>query len=92
MRDDVRLRFMVEAEKGVVKDFLVQLEVLYRDRWKVCVRYNYAHGRPHIDLLYSDGRKRKKWLGGGDLGRLIDRAQKDLSENFDRYLGQMGYD
>jgi len=59
---------------------------------RICIRYNYVHGRPHIDLLYADGSKRKEWLGDLDLGRLIDRAQKDLSENFDRYLGQMGYD
>lgn len=83
---------MVETEKGVVKNFLVQLEALHERAWRVCIRYNYAHGRPHIDLLYADSRKRKKWLRDVDLGGLIDRAQKDLSENFDTYLGQMGYD
>ena len=82
---------MVETEKGAVKDFLVQLEVLQGGVWKECVRYNYAHSCPHIDFLYADGRVRKKWLSDIDLGKLIDRAQKDLSENFDKYLGQMGY-
>ena len=83
---------MVETDKGVAKDFLVQLEVLHQGEWRACIRYNYAHGRPHIDFLYANGRKRKEWLGDLDLGRLIDRAQKDLSVNFDSYLGQMGYD
>lgn len=83
---------MLETDKGIVTNFLVQLEVLYRSTWRACVRYNYAHGRAHVDFLHADGRKRKKWLADMDLGRLIDRAQKDLSENFDRYIEQMGYD
>ena len=89
--DEVRLRFMIETQKGIVKDFLVQLEVLYLGAWRACIRYNYAHGRPHIDFLYADGRRRKRWLSDVDLSRLIDTAQKDLSENFDMYVGQMGY-
>lgn len=83
---------MIETEKGRVEDFLVQLELLYRGRWRACIRYNYAHGRPHSDLLYPGGQKKKEWLGQLDLGSLIHRAQKDLSENFDTYLHQMGYD
>lgn len=82
---------MIETEKRTVKDFLVQLEVLHGGLWRTCVRYNYAHSHPHIDLLYADGRKRKKWLNQRDLGRLIDKAQKDLSQNFDRYVEEMGY-
>lgn len=88
----VRLRFMIETIRGVVTDFLVQLEVIHRAAWRACVRYNYAHGRPHIDFLYADSTKKKKWLDDTELDSLIDRAQKDLSENFNRYLEQMGYD
>jgi len=82
---------MIDVEKGVVKDFLVQLEV-YQGQWRPCIRYNYAHGRPHKDVLYRDGRKRKIWIDVDNVSALIDDVQRDLRENFHQYIKETGYE
>jgi hypothetical protein len=91
LTENIRIRFMIDTEKGVVKDFLVQLEI-YQDTWSACIRYNYAHGKPHKDILYSDGRKKKVWIDVDNLSALIDAAQRDLSENFYQYIRETGYE
>ncbi len=91
LAENIRIRFMIDTEKGVVKDFLVQLEI-YQDAWSACIRYNYAHGKPHKDILYSDGRKKKVWIDVDNLSALIDAAQRDLSENFYQYIRETGYE
>ncbi len=74
-----------------VKDFLVQLEMLDESGWKAYVRLNYAHGKPHRDLIHRDGRKEKKWFEVKDLGGFINEAYQDLSKNFRVYAERMGY-
>ncbi len=91
LAENIRLRFMMDREKGVVNDFLVQLEI-YEEEWRACIRYNYAHGIPHKDILYRNGRKRKEWVNVEDLSALIDAAQRDLSENFKQYARETGYE
>ena len=78
---------MIDTEKGIVKDFLVQLEI-YEGEWRACIRYNYAHGRPYKDILYRDGRKRKEWIDVEDLSALIDAAPRDLRRNSINTLGR----
>ncbi len=45
-----RLQVWMKIEKGLMADFLVQLEHGTGDEWKQIVRYNYAHGFPHRDV------------------------------------------
>ena len=82
---------MIETERGKVIDFLVQLEVLDEGRWRGFVRYNYAHGRPHRDLLYKEGKREKEWFEVEDLGRFINEVYQDLIKNFLVYAERMGY-
>ncbi|MGH9910369.1 MAG: hypothetical protein ACRD32_06980 [Nitrososphaerales archaeon] len=37
LAENIRIRFMMDTEKGVVKDFLLQLEI-YQDAWSACIR------------------------------------------------------
>ena len=88
--DKVRCRVRVETEKGKVKDMLVQLEV--NDvGWKPAIRYNFAHGRPHMDIIPKKGKKRKIWLEGRELEDILTFAEIDLRSNWRRYLKECGY-
>lgn len=92
LREDVRLRTIIVTGRGRVEDFVVQLEVVYKGKWRPCLRYNYAHGKPHRDLIYKEGRTTKEWLATENLGALISFARKDLKENFQTHVRRMGYE
>lgn len=87
-----RLRVWMEIEKGAVVDFLVQLEHGTGDEWKQIVRYNYAHGFPHRDLILSDGTKEKKGMDESDLGKVVIFAIKDIKDNWKEYIKEAGYE
>jgi hypothetical protein len=88
--DKVRCRIKVTTEKGEVADLLVQLEV-NEAGWKAAVRYNFAHGKPHMDLLPKEGKKRKIWLEGRGLAEILTYAEIDIKSNWRRYLRECGY-
>ena len=88
--DKVRCRLKMETDLGEVIDILVQLEV-NEDGWKPVIRYNYAHGKPHRDLLMKSGKKRKVWLEGRTLAEIFTYAEVDIRSNWKRYLKECGY-
>jgi len=88
--DKVRVRTIVETEKGKVTDMLVQLEI-NEDGWQSVVRYNFAHGTPHMDRINKDGRKEKIWLHGRSLDEILTYAGIDVGSNWRKYLKECGY-
>jgi hypothetical protein len=82
----------MEIEKGAVVDFLVQLEHRTYDEYKQVVRYNYAHGFPHRDLILSNGTKEKERINESDLGEVVIFAIKDIKDNWKRYVKEIGYE
>lgn len=60
--EGARKRHYHESDRGKLTNFVVQLEVVVDDRWIPVVRYDSAHGFPHIDHYYMDGRRTKKSL------------------------------
>ena len=86
----VRQRVNITIETGKVVDFAVQLEVKVVDKWFAVVRYNYAHGYPHMDMIYADGRRVKNPLQG-HLRQIVNYAIKDIREHWKEYLRRCGY-
>ena len=72
-------------DKGKVIGFAVQYEMLIGDKWMPVVRYDTAHGYAHKDLLKPDGSKEMIFMGIGDLNEALTLADKDISENWERY-------
>lgn len=72
------------VEKGHVRGFTVQLEVLFEDQWTPVVRYDTAHGFAHRDLYIKDGRQFKTPLGM-DFNYARTFAQKDIFMNWQEY-------
>ena len=89
--DFVRIRVGVRLVKNKVVGMVVQLEILLDD-WTPVVRYDYAHGIPHRDLMFSDGKKWKEEIEEADLNRALSFAVKDLKLNWEKYLRRHGYE
>ena len=82
--ENARKRHYHETDKGRVISFVVQLEVLVNDQWKVVIRYDSAHQFTHIDRYYLDGKKVKKKLRM-ELGEDLTLADEDIKENWKIY-------
>ena len=88
--EGTHIRVKLKVQRRQVTDLMIQLET-FEDEWKGVVRYNYAHGLPHRDILFRDGKKTKEFLGEQNLNRVAQDAIKDLKENWEWYLRRCGY-
>jgi hypothetical protein len=82
--EDVRKRHYPEAEKGRMTCFVVQMEVFLHDQWQVVIRYDSAHGFPHVDRYSLGGRKVKETLRL-DLNEVLTVADEDIQDNWRTY-------
>ncbi len=73
------------TERGRVIRFAVQYETFAGGEWRPVVRYDTAHGFPHIDRSFPDGRVEKIPLLVPDLGDALTLADDDIDENWPRY-------
>jgi hypothetical protein len=85
LTDKDRIRAHFTVDKGEVVDFLVQYEALINEKWYAVVRFDTAHGFPHIDILHFDGRKEKFSLSHLTPNDALTMAQLDVGQNWERY-------
>jgi hypothetical protein len=86
VNDETRLRVSVVTERGKVKRFLVQLEVLQNEEWMPVARYDTHHGFAHLDILHPDGTQDKIRLVARDFKDALDLAFTDMLTNWERYV------
>jgi len=72
-------------DRGRVIQFIVQYETFIEGEWRPVVRYDTAHGFPHMDKIHSDGTVEKISLFTHDLGEALTFADQDIDENWERY-------
>ena len=83
---DDRKRFHLEMDRGRVIGFVVQYETLVGERWRPVIRYDTAHGYPHIDILNQRGRVVEKVeLTHMDYKDALNFADYDVSSNWEAY-------
>lgn len=70
---------------GKVVRFVVQYETLVEGEWRPVVRYDTAHGFPHVDKVSPDGAVEKIPLLTTDLAEALTVADQDIEENWERY-------
>lgn len=87
-----RIRVEILITKGKVEDLIIQLETQIKEKWIPVVRYNYAHGFPHCDLILADGRKIKERIDETDLSKVVTLAIDELKHNWMKYLRRCGYE
>jgi hypothetical protein len=88
--EKVQLRLRVELEKGSMTDMMVQLEI-NDGGWRPAIRYNYAHGKPHLDKMFKDGRKEKIWMEHKTLKEAMTLGYENVKSNWRKLLWECGY-
>ena len=85
LSDKDRKRHEHIIDRGKVRGFVIQYEFFTKNKWIPVVRYDTAHGYAHKDLINPNGSKEKILLGKVDLNEALSLADKDISENWERY-------
>ncbi len=80
-----RYRHYHSWEGQKVVEFRIQYEALMNGEWIVIVRYDSAHGRPHRDLIHSDGSETKEWFDIHSSAEVLTIGQRDIMENWPAY-------
>lgn len=78
---DTRIRHYHRTQGRRVVEFVVQLEVDFRDEWRPIIRYDTAHGYAHIDRYNLKGRAKKERLRLS-FGEALTRAERDIKQNW----------
>ena len=80
-----RMEVHLRTEKRSVLTFSVQFVAQIGDEWHPIVRYDTAHGRPHMDRLWPGGRKETTDLRGLDKSRAFTYAITDIKARWQLY-------
>src|SRR5262245_9436622 len=73
------------VDHGRVIQFVVQYETFVEGEWRPVIRYDMAHGFPHIDRIRTDGTVEKIPLLMSDPGEALTFADQDIDENWEHY-------
>ncbi|MEW5693286.1 MAG: hypothetical protein AB1765_08315 [Candidatus Hydrogenedentota bacterium] len=87
-----RIRVEITVSKGKILNFVVQLETFLINNWEPAVRYNYAHGFPHKDLIFRNGKKIKENISEESLSKIVNWAINELKINWKKYLRRCGFE
>ncbi len=80
-----RKRHEHTTKHGNVVRFVVQYETFVEGKWQAVVRYDTAHGFPHVDKMFPGGTTEKIPLLTTDMGEALTVADQDIEENWERY-------
>jgi hypothetical protein len=80
-----RIRFKFVVENGKVVDTVVQYECLAEGKWREVVRYDFAHGFFHRDLIAPKGETVKKRIDIDNLKIATVYAEEDLKDRWEWY-------
>jgi len=76
------------VDQGRVIQFVVQYEIFIEGQWYPVLRYDTAHGFPHVDRIRANGTVEKVPLFTTDLGEALTFADQDIDEHWERYKEQ----
>lgn len=82
---DDRKRHEHIVDQGRVIQFVVQYETFVEGGWLPVIRYDTAHGFPHVDRIRANGTVEKVPLLTSNLGEALTFADQDIDENWEQY-------
>ena len=92
--DEVRVRF--EREDKQIVEFAVQYLARIKGEWRPIVRFDTAHGRPHMDISHPDGTQETRALNFYSYGTALTYAIRDVQQRWEfyreRYERELGDD
>ena len=80
-----RIRFRFKRDNGKLIDMMIQYECLAGGKWREVVRYDFAHGFFHRDLISPKGEKEKKRIDIDDMKLANVYAEEDLKDRWEWY-------
>lgn len=82
--EGVRKRHYHESERGKVTYYVVQLEIMVGEEWKVALRYDCSHGFSHMDKYDIRGNQEKITLNL-NFESALTYGDWDINENWLKY-------
>ncbi len=82
---DTRRRHTHVRLKNDIISFVVQLEVLVKDKWFSIVRYDTAHGFAHKHLFHYREEPEQMALFTDNYAEALDFADADIKSNWEFY-------
>jgi phosphoribosylformylglycinamidine (FGAM) synthase-like amidotransferase family enzyme len=80
-----RVEVSIVKEKGQVIDFSVQYLAQIKGKWHPIVRFDTAHGSPHIDISQPNGSKQTRYIRGLDNKEALTYALGIISQRWESY-------
>lgn len=82
---DCRKRHQHHRHKKAIVKFIVQLEVLIKEKWYPVIRYDTTHGFAHCDILHYNGKIEKIMMPDMSYKGALNYAGEDINENWEIY-------
>ncbi len=81
--DEVRIEF--EREANTVTRFSVQYLAKIGGKWHPVLRFDTAHGQPHMDIVYPDGTKETRFYPFHDYNTAFTYAITYVKEHWQEF-------
>lgn len=82
--ENARKRHFHKTERGLVVNFMVQLEVKITDTWWPVIRYDCAHDFSHVDRYNINGEQEKERLQF-PYDETLTLTDEDIDLNWETY-------
>jgi hypothetical protein len=82
---DCRKRHQHHRFNNEIIEFIVQLEILVKNKWYPAIRYDTAHGFAHCDVIHFNGKVEKTVIPTLNYRDALTYADEDLNENWQYY-------
>ncbi|PKN00806.1 MAG: hypothetical protein CVU77_08600 [Elusimicrobia bacterium HGW-Elusimicrobia-1] len=76
--DETRVRHFHKRIKNRVIEFVVQLEILVKNKWQPVIRYDTKHGFAHKDIIHPSGKVEKIPLPVQNFNDALTFAEEEL--------------
>lgn len=80
-----RIRCQIELERGQVRKFVIQYEILTQDEWAAVTRFDTSHDAVHRDLISPNGTISKRWYMQFNFDEDLTFAYNDIEANWEKY-------
>ena len=86
--DEIDVWFDVHARRVVA--FSVNDRAMVEGKWREVIRFDTAHGRPHVHRFWEAQQgRRRRLLRGPDLGELLSRCIADVRSHWSTYRAML---
>ncbi|MFB3887589.1 MAG: hypothetical protein ACE144_20405 [Thermodesulfobacteriota bacterium] len=72
-------------EKGQVRKFVIQYEIIVQGDWAAVTRFDTFHDAVHRDLIAPNGAVTKRWFLNLNFDEGLTFAYNDIEANWEKY-------